>query len=159
MPRSTACAVGGARRPRPAAGGVEPPPLGRMQLSTLLSASGSHPRSLARIAGKGGRRRRPAAAIDRLGPGIRRSAKDEKLLELLAQSRGEKVLIFANFRRTLEHLQRLLDEAGIAYRHLLRRRVGPAEGRGGRGLPAAGAGHALLRVAAARAATSSSPTP
>ena len=46
---------------------------------------------------------------------VQRSAKDDKLLDLLAQARGEKVLIFANFQRTLEHLQRLLGEAGIAF--------------------------------------------
>ncbi len=98
--------------PRPAAQSRRR--LGRKQLSTLLSASGSHPRSLAESLAKmaGGRRRR--AVVD-LARGIQRSAKDEKLLELLRQSGQEKVLVFANFRRTLEHLQALLDQAGIAY--------------------------------------------
>lgn len=34
---------------------------------------------------------------------------------LLGQSRQDKVLVFASFRRTLEHLQQLLAEAGIGY--------------------------------------------
>jgi SNF2 family DNA or RNA helicase len=91
------------------------PPLGRKQLSTLLSASGSHPRSLARslekVAGDDPR----AIPIIAMAQAVDRSAKDHKLLELLAQSRGEKVLVFANFQRTLEHIQRLLREAGIAF--------------------------------------------
>jgi len=91
------------------------PPLGRRQLSTLLLASGSHPRALARslnnVAGDD-----PAAApIIEAARRIERSAKDEKLLELLAQSPREKVLVFANFRRTLEHLRGLLDGAGRRY--------------------------------------------
>ncbi len=94
---------------------VERAPLGRKQLSTLLSASGSHPRSLAesleRVAGEDPE----AGPIIELARNIGHSAKDERLLELLRQSGQEKVLVFANFRRTLEHLQFLLDEAGIAY--------------------------------------------
>jgi SNF2 family DNA or RNA helicase len=95
--------------------GDELPPLGRKQLSTLLSASGSHPRSLADSLEKMAGADPNAAPIIQLARNIQRSAKDEKLLELLRQSGQEKVLVFANFRRTLEHLQRLLDEAGIAY--------------------------------------------
>jgi len=91
------------------------PPLGRRQLSMLLLASGSHPRALARslenVAGDD-----PAAApIIEAARRVERSAKDEKLLELLAQSPREKVLVFANFRRTLEHLRALLDAAGRRY--------------------------------------------
>ena len=91
------------------------PPLGRRQLSALLLASGSHPRALARslenVAGGD-----PAAApIITLAQRIGRSAKDQKLLELLDQSRGDKVLIFANFQRTLEHLQQLLREAAVTF--------------------------------------------
>ncbi len=92
------------------------PPLTRKQLSTLLLASGSHPRALAQslenVAGKDERTR----PIIELARRIERSAKDETLLELLGQSGHEKVLVFACFRRTLEHLQHLLDEAGIAYK-------------------------------------------
>ncbi len=91
------------------------PPLSRKQLSTLLLASGSHPRALAQslenVAGDDIRTR----PIIELARSIKRSAKDEKLLELLRQSGQDKVLVFACFRRTLEHLQQLLDDAGIAY--------------------------------------------
>jgi len=92
-----------------------PPPLGRMQLGSLLSASGSHPRALARTLEKVAGGDPQAAAIIAAARGIGRSAKDQKLLELLAQSRGDKVLIFANFLQTLQHLQQLLSEAGIAF--------------------------------------------
>jgi len=91
------------------------PPLGRMQLSALLSASGSHPRSLARTLEKVAGDDPQAAAIVAAAQSIGRSAKDQKLLELLAQSRGNKVLVFANFLQTLQHLQQLLSEAGIAF--------------------------------------------
>ncbi|MHB8897244.1 MAG: DEAD/DEAH box helicase [Thermoguttaceae bacterium] len=94
---------------------AELPVLGRKQLSTLLSASGSHPRSLAESLEKVAGTDPEVAPIVELARSIRRSAKDEKLLELLGQRGQDKVLVFANFRRTLEHLQRLLDEAGIAY--------------------------------------------
>jgi len=90
-------------------------PLTRKQLSTLLLASGSHPRALAQslenVAGEDERTR----PIIELARRIERSAKDEKLLELLEQSGDEKVLVFACFRRTLEHLQHLLDEADVGY--------------------------------------------
>ncbi len=91
------------------------PPLTRRQLSALLLASGSHPRSLAQslenVAGEDERTR----PIIELARRIKRSAKEEKLLELLSQNGHEKVLIFACFRRTLEQLQHLLDEEGVAY--------------------------------------------
>ena len=91
------------------------PPLTRKQLSTLLLASGSHPRALAKslenVAGKDER----ARPIIELARRIERSAKEEKLLEILGQNGHQKVLVFACFRRTLQQLQDLLDEAGIAY--------------------------------------------
>jgi YD repeat-containing protein len=91
------------------------PPLTRRQLCTLLLASGSHPSALAQslenIAGSDERTR----AIINTARRVERSAKDAKLLELLAQGGREKMLIFANFRRTLEHIQRLLDGAGRRY--------------------------------------------
>ena len=98
-----------------APGGEKPPPLGRKQLSTLLAASGSHPRSLAESLAKMAGADAEAAAVIELARRIERSAKDEKLLGLLRQSKQDKVLVFANFRRTLEHLQRLLEQAGMAY--------------------------------------------
>jgi SNF2 family DNA or RNA helicase len=91
------------------------PPLTRRQLSALLLASGSHPRALAQslqnVAGEDER----TGPIIELARCIKRSAKEEKLLVLLGQNGHEKVLIFACFRRTLEQLQQLLDEQGVAY--------------------------------------------
>jgi len=83
-------------------------PLNRKQLAALLTASGSHPRalgqSLRNIVGDDP----AAAAIIELAGGIDRSAKDQQLVELVRQSRGNKLLVFAGLRRTLEHLQQLL---------------------------------------------------
>jgi SNF2 family DNA or RNA helicase len=90
-------------------------PLGRIQLSALLSASGSHPRALAKTLEKVAGDDPQAAAIVAVARGIGRSAKDEKLLELLGQSGDDKVLIFANFQQTLQHLQQTLGAAGIAF--------------------------------------------
>lgn len=87
----------------------------RMQLSSLLAAQGSHPAaiaaSLSRIAGID----EPAAELGRLAASIDRSAKDVRLLDLLRQSQGHKLLIFVNFRRTLEHLERLLAAQGLSF--------------------------------------------
>ncbi len=88
------------------------PPLSRRQLAALLTASGSHPRalgqSLANIAGDD-----PAArAIIELAGRIDRSVKDQRLLDLVRQSHGNKLLVFATFRRTLEHLQQMLASEG-----------------------------------------------
>ena len=91
------------------------PRLGRRQLATLLTASGSHPRalgqSLRNVAGDD----RAAAEIIELAGGIDRSAKDEKLLELVRQGGGNKLLVFAAMRRTLEHLQQLLASEGAEF--------------------------------------------
>ena len=67
------------------------------------------------VAGKRGRQRPGGAALDRSGPALDRTAKDERFLELLRQSRGEKMLVFATFRRTLEHLQQLLTNEGTPF--------------------------------------------
>jgi SNF2 family DNA or RNA helicase len=80
-----------------------------------LSASGSHPRSLAESLQKMAGADADAAPVVNLARAIQRSAKDDKLLELITHSGQEKVLVFANFRRTLEHLERLLDQSGIAH--------------------------------------------
>jgi SNF2 family DNA or RNA helicase len=91
------------------------PPLGRRQLSALLLAAGSHAGALAQslenIAGDD-----PAArTVIELARRVRRTAKDERFLELVRQSHGEKMLVFATFRRTLEHLQQLLTEQGVTF--------------------------------------------
>ena len=96
-------------------GEVGTTPLGRRQLSTLLSAAGSHAAALAQslenIVGAD-----PAARplID-LARRIGRTAKDTRFLEIVAQARGEKLLVFATFRRTLEHLRHLLTEANVPF--------------------------------------------
>ena len=91
------------------------PPLGRRQLVALLLAAGSHAEallhSLENIAGGDPQARPLIDAARRIG----RTAKDEQFLTLLRQGRGEKMLVFANFRRTLEHLQRLLREEGVPF--------------------------------------------
>lgn len=90
----------------------------RLQLSSLLAAQGSHPVAL-------------AAALERLAvmhaddaetrelaqraASIGRSAKDARLLELINQAHGHKLLIFVNFRRTLAHLQVLLRGQGLDF--------------------------------------------
>jgi len=85
------------------------------QLSALLSAQGSHPAALRsallRYSGEDARAR---DLVDRAEI-ISRSAKDEKLLELLDQSRRHKILIFVNFVRTLFRLEALLGQAGIPF--------------------------------------------
>ncbi len=89
--------------------------LGRMQLNSLLMAAGSHPMALAasleKIAARGGGAPPDLESARRTAP----SAKERKLLELLAQSREGKTLVFANFRATLERLSRTLTEAGIPF--------------------------------------------
>jgi SNF2 family DNA or RNA helicase len=88
------------------------PKLTRRQLAALLTAAGSHPRALGQsldnIAGDDP----AAAAIIELAGRVDRSAKDQRLLDLVRQSRGNKLLVFATFRRTLEHLQQLLAREG-----------------------------------------------
>jgi SNF2 family DNA or RNA helicase len=53
--------------------------------------------------------------IIRQADAIGRSAKDERLLEIIQQSRGNKLLVFTTFRRTLEHVQQLLREANVPF--------------------------------------------
>ncbi len=105
----------------PAAGacGAEPssglPPLGRRQLSALLLAAGSHARALAQSLENIARDDPQAAPLVEAARRLGRTAKDERFLELVRQSHGNKLLVFATFRRTLEHLQELLTEAGVPY--------------------------------------------
>ena len=46
---------------------------------------------------------------------IDRSAKEERLFQLLHENRSEKTIIFANFRATIARLSRSLDAAGIEH--------------------------------------------
>jgi SNF2 family DNA or RNA helicase len=86
----------------------------RLQLSALLAAQGSHPvavaASLGRIVSDP-----EAAELARLAATIRESAKDARLLELVQNSQGHKLLIFVNFRRTLAHVEGLLKSKGLAF--------------------------------------------
>ena len=87
------------------------PPLGRRQLAALLTGRRAAIRGpwRSRWRTSPATTRRPRPIIELAGR-VDRTAKDERLLELLRQSRGEKMLVFATFRRTLEHLQQLLAE-------------------------------------------------
>ena len=89
--------------------------ISRMRLQSILMSMGSHPATA-------------AAALEPLTAGDERarvlcdrasqltfSAKDEKLLKLLADSKGHKVLIFVGLIRTLHRLRDLLTERGIAF--------------------------------------------
>jgi len=100
---------------RPTAPAGVLPPLGRRQLSALLLAAGSHAaallHSLENIVGHDPQARPLVDLARRIG----RTAKDEQFLGLVRQARGEKMLVFANFRRTLEHLQRLLAAEGVPF--------------------------------------------
>ena len=100
-------------RPSSVAGAAAP--VSRLQLSSLLAAQGSHPvtvaASLERIAAADPE----AAALARLAASIGESAKDARLLELVQQSQGHKMLIFVNFRRTLAHIEGLLQSKGLAF--------------------------------------------
>jgi SNF2 family DNA or RNA helicase len=90
-------------------------PLNRMQVTTMLLAAGSHPLALApalhRLAEEDERARPLVEALK----GIGRSAKEERLFELLRKNRADKTIIFANFRATIRRLSQSLDEAGIAH--------------------------------------------
>jgi len=93
-------------------GETNSPGISRMQLSSLLAAQGSHPvavaASLERLSSDPA-----AAALAKLAASIEVSAKDARLLELIGNSHGHKLLIFVNFRRTLAHVEALLRARGL----------------------------------------------
>lgn len=99
---------------QPTLAGEDAKGISRMQLTSILGAAGSHPATvasaLARLTGDP-----EAQAIVQLATSIPQSAKDLRLLEILEQSRNHKLLIFTNFRATLQHLGRLLQHAGIPF--------------------------------------------
>ena len=89
--------------------------ISRMRLQSILMSMGSHPATAAAAlepltAGS----ERARALCDRASQ-LTFSAKDEKLLKLLADSKGHKVLIFVGLIRTLHRLRDLLTERGIAF--------------------------------------------
>jgi SNF2 family DNA or RNA helicase len=87
----------------------------RLQLSSLLAAQGSHPLAVAASLERIASADPEAAALVALAGSVRESAKDARLLELVKQSQGHKLLIFVNFRRTLSHVERLLKSHGLAF--------------------------------------------
>ena len=89
--------------------------ISRMKLRSLLNAHGSHPTTLAAALEDLSTVDAEAKSLLEMAQSIGRSAKDEKLLELLHQSRGHKVLVFVHSLRTLNRLQCLLVEVGIAH--------------------------------------------
>jgi len=90
-------------------------PLSRMQLNALLLAAGSHPAALVPALAKLAEDDERARAVLDLARVVKRSAKEEKFLELLRKNKTDKTLVFANFRATIEHLSAILTEEGIAF--------------------------------------------
>ncbi len=107
---ATADDLGEVDAPGASAGSVS-----RMQLSSLLAAQGSHPSAVAASLERIGARDPEAATLAVLAGTIGESAKDVRLLELVRQSPGHKLLIFVNFRRTLTHISKLLQTKGLAF--------------------------------------------
>lgn len=89
--------------------------LPRMRLQSLLHALGSHPAAAAAALEKVAAGDPVAERIRGLALSIPRSAKDDRLLELLRDSHGHKVLVFVNAVRTLHRLQELLTGAGMSF--------------------------------------------
>jgi SNF2 family DNA or RNA helicase len=87
----------------------------RLQLSSLLAAQGSHPVAVAASLDRIAAGDPEAASLGRLAGSIGESAKDTRLLELVQQSQGHKLLIFVNFRRTLTHITKLLQSKNLAF--------------------------------------------
>lgn len=89
--------------------------ISRLHLSSLLAAQGSHPAAVAASFERIAADDPEAARLARLAAGIGESAKDHRLLDLIGQSHGHKMLIFINFRRTLHHVKGLLQSKGLAF--------------------------------------------
>lgn len=90
-------------------------PLTRMRLQSLLHAMGSHPVAAANSLSSIGEFDAEANLLAERARSIERSGKDLKLLELLEQSAGHKVLVFVTARSTLHHLQQLLSGRGFLF--------------------------------------------
>jgi len=92
-----------------------PAPLSHMRINMLLMAAGSHPAALAPALAEMAARDSRAAPLLELASQAGASAKEARLLELLRQNSAAKVLVFANFRATLDRLHAALTEAGVAH--------------------------------------------
>jgi len=91
------------------------PPISRMQVNSLLLAAGSHPAALQAALEKMARGDYRAGPLAALAARLDVSAKEHKLLDLLRESAGQKVLVFANFRATLDRLSRVLSQGGFSF--------------------------------------------
>ncbi len=87
----------------------------RMQLSSLLAAQGSHPKTLAASLDRLAAVDADAAQMQKLANEIGLSAKDERFLQIVKQSEGHKILVFVNFRRTVQQLGELLTEEKVPF--------------------------------------------
>ncbi len=89
--------------------------LSRLQIRSLLAALGSHPAAVAGALERLAAADPEAARLQQLAARITHSAKDDRLLELLRDSHGHKVLVFVHALRTLHRIEDLLAGAGIHF--------------------------------------------
>jgi SNF2 family DNA or RNA helicase len=92
-----------------------PSELSRLQVRAMLGALGSHPTAVAGALENLAASDPDAARLRQLATHITHSAKDDRLLELLRDSHGHKVLVFVHALRTLHRIQDLLTTAGIRH--------------------------------------------
>ena len=89
--------------------------ISRMRLHSILASMGSHPATAAATLQPLAEDDPQAAVLCQRASQLTHSAKDEKLLQLLRDSEGHKVLIFVSAIRTLHRLQSLLTESNIQF--------------------------------------------
>lgn len=89
--------------------------LSRMRLQSILTSLGSHPATAAAALEPLASGNPQAAQLCERAALLTHSAKDDKLLKLLVDSKGHKVLIFVGLIRTLHRLRGLLTEKGIPF--------------------------------------------
>ena len=87
----------------------------RMQINSILMAAGSHPAALVPALTRLAEGDDRAAHLVASAAQIHQSAKERKLLELLAENRKDKSLVFINFRASIQHLHRVLAASGIEH--------------------------------------------
>lgn len=93
----------------------EPKTLSRMRMQSILLSLGSHPSAVAGAIEPLIHSDDSARQLWNRAQALKQSAKDEKLLELLRDSTGHKVLVFVASIRTLHGLQSLLQTSGIKF--------------------------------------------
>jgi SNF2 family DNA or RNA helicase len=92
-----------------------PAAVSRLQLSSMLAATGSHPVTVAASLERIAVADPEAASLAGLAASIGESAKDARLLDLVQRSEGHKLLVFVNFRRTLVHVQQMFQSKGLEF--------------------------------------------